>query len=196
VASSESFFTWWYVGAVLGPLALPLAIDAVYREQRPAVTTVSAASTHAGGVAVLAGIDGSAASLAAIHAAVALLGDRINRVALAAVVDYEAASGVPADRRVQAEGELARAAESLSGVASERVILVGAPGDALAIAARQGGFDLLVVGSRGRGASRALLGSVASHLARGIGIPVLLGDDADVGGSQPSARHADGSAMP
>jgi hypothetical protein len=85
VASSESFFTWWYVGAVLGPLALPLAIDAVYREQRPAVTTESAASTQADGVAVLAGIDGSAASLAAIHAAVALLGDRVDRFTLAAV---------------------------------------------------------------------------------------------------------------
>jgi hypothetical protein len=81
----HAFFTWWYVGAVLGPLALPLAIDAVYREQRPAVTTESAASTQADGVAVLAGIDGSAASLAAIHAAVALLGDRVDRFTLAAV---------------------------------------------------------------------------------------------------------------
>jgi hypothetical protein len=49
------------------------------------VTTESAASTQADGVALLAGIDGSAASLAAIHAAVALLGDRVDRFTLAAV---------------------------------------------------------------------------------------------------------------
>jgi nucleotide-binding universal stress UspA family protein len=191
----HAFFTWWYLGAVLGPLAVPLAIDAIFRERSLAVTTVSAASKHAGGIAVLAGIDGSAASLAAARAAVALLGDRVERLTLAAVVDYDAVSGGPADRRAQAEGELARAAEALSGVPSERVILVGAPADALASASREGGFDLLVVGSRGRGASRALLGSVASHLARGIGIPVLLGDAPDVGGSKHSAGRDDESAV-
>jgi nucleotide-binding universal stress UspA family protein len=191
----HAFFTWWYLGAVLGPLAVPLAIDAIFRERSLAVTAVSAPSKHAGGVDVLAGIDGSATSLAAAHAAVALLGERVNRVTLAAVVDYDAVSGGAADRRAQAEGDLAHAAETLSGLRSEQVILVGAAADALARAARGGGYDLLVVGSRGRGASRALLGSVASHLARGVGIPVLLGDDADVGGSRHTAGRDDGSTV-
>ncbi len=192
----HAFFTWWYLGAVLGPLALPLAIDAVFRERSLAARTISATPGRADGVAVLIGIDGSAASLAAAHAAVALLGDRVDRLMLAAVLDYDAASGGPADGRAQSESELAHAAEALSGVPSERVILVGAPAAALASAAREGGFDLLVVGSRGRGASRAVLGSVASHLARGVGIPVLLGDAPDHSGSKhPVARDA-GSAGP
>lgn len=191
----HAFFTWWYLGAMLGPLALPLALDAIFRGRRLAVTMVSAPSTHAGGVAVLVGIDGSAASLATAHAAVALLGDRVDRFTLAAVVDYDAVSGGRADRRSHAEGELAHAAAALSGVPTERVILVGAPAEALASAARDGGFDLLVVGSRGRGASRALLGSVASHLARGIGVPVLLGDAPDVRGLKRSAGRDDGSTV-
>jgi nucleotide-binding universal stress UspA family protein len=191
----HAFFTWWYLGAILGPLSLPLAIDAIARERRIAATRGSVAFKASGGVAVLAGIDGSAASLAAAHAGVALLGDRVDRFTLATVVDYEAASGVPADRRAQAEAELVHAAESLTGVTSERVILVGTPADALAIAAREGGFDLLVVGSRGRGASRALLGSVASQLARGIGMPVLLGDAPDIRESANSAGRDDGSAL-
>jgi nucleotide-binding universal stress UspA family protein len=191
----HAFFTWWYLGAILGPLSLTLAIDAIVRERRLAATTDPVASKQAGGVAVLVGIDGSAASLAAARAAVALLGSRVDRFTLAAVVDYEAASGVPADRRAQAEAALVHAAESLTGVPSERVILVGAPADALAFAAREGGFDLLVVGSRGRGASRALLGSVASQLARGIGIPVLLGDAPDLRESANSAGRHGGSAL-
>ena len=59
----------------------------------------------------------------------------------------------------------------------------------------EAGFDLLVVGSRGSGASRALLDRVASHLARGVGVPVLLGDAPDVPGSNHSARRDDGSTV-
>lgn len=40
------------------------------------------------------------------------------------------------------------------------------------------GYEILVVGTRGTGRSKAVLGSVASGLARGAGIPVLLVDDA------------------
>jgi nucleotide-binding universal stress UspA family protein len=39
---------------------------------------------------------------------------------------------------------------------------------------REGAFDLLVVGARGRGLSMRLLGSVATHLACQDRFPVLI----------------------
>jgi len=50
----------------------------------------------------------------------------------------------------------------------------GSPADALGRLAEEGGYDLLAIGARGRGASKALLGSVATRLARGTGVPVFI----------------------
>jgi nucleotide-binding universal stress UspA family protein len=167
----HAFFTWSYVGVVLGPFVIPLAIDAIARERRDAVTTIPALPTT-DRVAVLVGFDGSTESLAAARAAATLLGNRIGRFTFATVLDYDSGSSEQQDR---ARHEISMAMHALPVPASEPVLLVGSPAPVLADAAHAGGFDLLVVGSRGRGASRALLGSVASRLARGAGMPVLIG---------------------
>jgi Universal stress protein UspA and related nucleotide-binding proteins len=172
----HALFTWAYLGAVLGPLVVPLAIDAVARERRARTAPSGRLATDDGRVSVLVGIDGSDESLAAARAARALLAERIGRLTLAAVVDYDAASGRPSESRREAETHLEVAAGTIGVTRSERIVLVGSPADALALAARDGDFDLLVIGSRGRGASHALLGSVASRLARGVGVPVLVCD--------------------
>ena len=53
--------------------------------------------------------------------------------------------------------------------------LDGVPGTRIISAARDGGYDLIVVGTRGRGrVRRALLGSVSSAVAAQAGRPVLV----------------------
>jgi nucleotide-binding universal stress UspA family protein len=52
--------------------------------------------------------------------------------------------------------------------------LAGRPANALAQYARDGSYDVIVVAPRGKGASRVLFGSVASHLARGVGVPLVI----------------------
>jgi len=54
------------------------------------------------------------------------------------------------------------------------VILAGRPADALARYAAENGFEVLVVGRRGHGAGKALLGSTAVSLSRQAGVPVLI----------------------
>lgn len=192
----HALFTWAYLGAVLGPLVVPLAIDAIARERRAGVPALRPMAPDHERVSMLVGIDGSAESLAAAEAAVALFAERIGRLTLAAVIDYDAANGGPSESRRAAEAHLDAAALAIAFARPDREILVGAPADVLGRAARDGAFDVLVIGNRGRGASRAVLGSVASQLARGAGVPVLVGDVASMNHLRRSPEEAAGSEPP
>lgn len=169
----HAFFTWWYLGSILGPLSIPLAVDAVVRERQHG-DAMTPTDVRPGKVGLLLGVDGSEMSIDAARSAVQLFGERIGRCTLAYVVDYDAAQD-PSDRHDETDRVLDAAAAALATVACDRVVLVGAAAEALGSAACEGHYDVLVVGNRGQGASRAVLGSVASHLARGVGVPVLLG---------------------
>lgn len=58
---------------------------------------------------------------------------------------------------------------------AEIAILAGEPAYEILSAERRGGFDLIVIGSRGGVAvARALLGSVASSVLRGASCPVFV----------------------
>jgi nucleotide-binding universal stress UspA family protein len=184
----HAFFTWWYLGSILGPLSVPLAVDAVVRERQ--VTPVTTPRRlGAGPVSMLVGIDGSIAAIDAARDALALFGDRVGRCVLAYVVDYDASTS--RDGAVAANDALSAAAAALGPLATSGVVLTGAAADALGAAARDGGYDVIVAGSRGRGASRAVLGSVASRLARGVGVPVLLGAAASTTHASAPVRGAD-----
>jgi nucleotide-binding universal stress UspA family protein len=57
--------------------------------------------------------------------------------------------------------------------------LAGAPADTIVAAARGGGYDLIIMGTRGRGRlEAALLGSVSSAVAAHAGRPVVIVGDA------------------
>jgi nucleotide-binding universal stress UspA family protein len=171
----HSPFEWFLIGAILGPIALPVAWGRISSEpaapNREIVDAVPGPGT--GPVDVLVGIDGSTESETALRTAVELLGPRIGRLTLAGVTEFD--YGNP-----QVKADTRRALETLQGMAASAsvaqlgiMILSGKPSEALPEYALRDGYQLLVVGRRGRGASKAILGSTAAQLASAP-IPVLV----------------------
>lgn len=179
-------FTWGVLGTAFGPLVIPVAIQSVRRERLVRLPEPPSGGSLSGGD-VLVGVDGSAEATAALLTVVELLGPGLRRLTVATVIDYDTALAQgPWQEREHAEAELDRAAglvDEALGRRPDTIVLAGRPAEALVRHATEGGYRFLAIGSRGRGASRLLLGSVASQLARHTEIPVLI-----VGGG----RHTPG----
>jgi nucleotide-binding universal stress UspA family protein len=161
----------------LGPLAFPLAADALWRRRRTPVTILADATAGPGPVAVLVGVDGSEEANAALGQAMGVVGDRLGRLTLVYVTSVEAATDASLLEQDEAFARrwMASAQRLVPGLAAEECIVSGRPAVALARLAAEGGYDLLVVGSRGRGLSARLFGSVAQELAGSSPVPVLIG---------------------
>jgi nucleotide-binding universal stress UspA family protein len=175
----HSAFTWLVLGCSLGPLAIPMAIHARDDEAvSPRRIAVGAPGSSGGPVNVLVGIDGSDEARGALRSVVQLLGPRLGRLTLASVIDFDAArTEAPLYERDRAVAELeacAQLARDAGCPSPETVLLAGAPSEALVHHARERADELLVIGTRGRGASKLILGSVAARLARHADLPVLL----------------------
>ena len=161
---------WGILGAMLGPLAVVAAIATARHEDEDRPAVIAPAQERGGPVDVLVGIDGSSESHLALGRILALLGPRLGRLCLATVLPFE---DVPA-HRAKALADLDRHAQ-LSGVAEAgQELLYGSPAQALADFAVAEGYALLVVGTRGAGISKAVVGSTASSLAAGSPVPVLM----------------------
>lgn len=101
-------FAWGALGALLGPLVIPLAISSV-RSDAPSERVIEAGDRGAGPIDVLIAVDGSPEATAAMYSAVELFAERLGRVALAAVLDYDTfGSTVRWDERDEALRELER----------------------------------------------------------------------------------------
>ncbi|MGZ8613991.1 MAG: universal stress protein [Actinomycetota bacterium] len=99
----------------------------------------------------------------------------MGRCTLAAVLDRDVLSArVEREERQRMLDALEAASALLPDRQPDTVLLEGKPSDALARYAAEGGYELLVVGRRGDGASKALLGSTAATLARGGEVPILI----------------------
>jgi nucleotide-binding universal stress UspA family protein len=174
-------FSWLLLGSLFGPLGLVLALDAWRHGERRHPELVSLRRTRGHGpVDVLVGFDGSPESKAALAASLELLGARLGRLTLTTVIPYD--GGLDHERTAKAE--LERVAASL-GCRPRLEILRGRPSEVLLERAAVDGYDLLVIGTRGAGASRAILGSAAGDLARASKVPVLL---LGANGHAPSPR--------
>jgi nucleotide-binding universal stress UspA family protein len=168
-------FAWLMLGAILGPLVVPVIAVAVYEEQMHQRGEVVSGTSAGGIVDVLVGIDGSVEAEAALHAAAKLFGPLIGRLTLATVEDFDTAgSRTPPEFERRAAETLERATRSVEPLRPSAIILTGRPADALMRYAAAEGFEVISVGRRGRGASKAVMGSTASRLTRGAEVPVLV----------------------
>ncbi len=176
---------WGALGALWGPLVVPIALSRS-REDRSVRSwqrVERAGSSGGGPVDALVGIDGSPDAIAAALAVRRLLGGRLGRLTLAAVVDYDVveAAGATAPATAAAHDALECAVEALgAGLTPETIILTGRPGPELLDHAVSNDFELIAVGARGRGVSRAFIGHVSSLLVRQRDVPVLVAGLAEV----------------
>jgi nucleotide-binding universal stress UspA family protein len=163
---------------------------------------------------VLVGTDGSEDALAAARRALELLTSdaTVHLVAVAEVaatvdpVAPEVTAGYsrphefdPARARAidDATAALERAASALGGVAVETYVDGGDPGPVLCERARALNADVMVVGSRGRGAiRRVLLGSVSTYLVQNAPCPVLVVRAAPSPSSNPRRLPCRSPALP
>ncbi len=79
-----------------------------------------------------------------------------------------------AERTVQGERLLEEAARVAADLQPSRDLLEGPPADAIVRAAAACRADLIVMGARGRGAFRGLLGSVSTRVLHHAPCPVLI----------------------
>lgn len=168
-------FAWLLLGAILGPLVIPVIAVAVNEERMRQRREVVDGTSAGGAVDVLVWIDGSPEAETALRAAASLFGPLIGRLTLATVEDFDTAgSRTPLEFERRAVGTLERVASSVEAQRPSAVILTGRPADALMRYAADDGYEVIAIGRRGRGANKAVMGSTASRLTAGADVPVLV----------------------
>ena len=134
---------------------------------------------------VLVAIDGSPESELALAHAVAMAQAHRAKLALVAVLapppllSWQAPGGmrgVYETEQAELQKRLREAADEIpENLPVTTELLDGDPARELVRAAREGEYDLIVMGSRGRGrVTAAVLGSVSNHVMREAGIPVIV----------------------
>lgn len=167
--------SWMVLGVAFGPMLIPAAVAARDDARRRAPEQVAAGHPLPGTVDVLLGVDGSPAAEGAVRTVGELLGRRLGRVTLAIVVDHDTAWNTEGVDHRRAVERLERAAAQLpEGTRPELLVLSGPPAPTLVQHALDTEVELVVIGTRGAGLTKALLGSVAEDLARRATVPVLL----------------------
>jgi nucleotide-binding universal stress UspA family protein len=173
-------FRWLVLGTLLGPLAIALALDSWRHDESLHPNVIAAGGAHQG-VDVLVGYDGSRSARVALERISDLLGPRLGRLTLVTVVPY----GPTHDVTRLARSELERSREYVAApVAPTLEIVEGHPPFALESLAERDHYDLIVIGTRGSGLTKRVLGSTATSLARVKGVPVLIVSD-----PPPDASH-------
>lgn len=157
-------WAWFVAGVFLGPFAIGPAL--VRRSKHVEIERLSDSAL----VDVLAGIDASSASRAAVACATSLLGPRFGRLTLATCVPIDSS---PEAIRI-AKAELAETAATLARWAPSEEVITGRAAEELPRVAAEAGYDLIVVGTSGAGLSKKLLGSTSRGIARDSKVPVLL----------------------
>ncbi len=173
-------FGWLLLSAAMGPIAIIALIGTrsadVERQRRP-----SAPGTRKvpGRTRIVVGSDGSAAgSRIADH--ILRDGSGNTEVILVCVLPHEAEpgnseqAGRERDASVAAMTGATLEALGSGGVPARIAVAFGQPGEEIVRLADREQADLIIVGRRGAGVSRALLGSVSDHIVKHATRPVLI----------------------
>lgn len=166
---------WWVIGAVLGPVLLPIALELGQRHG-VLLSRADSPSAEEPAMTVLAAVDGSRESDEALHDAARVLAPKGARFVLLTVLDPDVGSNDP-----QAQLDARALLESRAGTLPEGSlppafeVTMGDPGQAILDRAAACHADLVVMGRRGQGFSERILGSVADYVVRRTSLPVLLG---------------------
>jgi nucleotide-binding universal stress UspA family protein len=185
IAMGRRGYDWWswaILGAIFGPLVIPLAISLRRRRDQSDELRWEPARERAG-VRVLVGIDGSTEAVDAARRVVDMFGERLGAIFLAVVIDYDAARELDRKNGQVFERDAQRwlkEAEAAVGIPCGHLLMTGPPASSLLDAARKHSVDLIAVGPRGNGLSEKLLGSTAEHLTRQAVVPVLVVRNASV----------------
>ncbi len=168
-------FGWILLCAAMGPIALVALLGTRQSDRaRPARRPQMGAQPGDGPIVVAC--DGSevGARLGEQAAATYRHG---REVILLTVLPYEAErQDESAEVRKRAEG-MTHAVSTLlgeRGISSRVVVRYGPPGEAVVTFANEVGASLIIIGRRGSGLTRLLLGSVSGHVAERAQVPVAL----------------------
>jgi len=162
----------WLLGSlILGPFSLLVFID---RVERTSHVLVERPAVDASGTKVVVGMDGSPDSEHALAVATTVMGDRRCCLVLCEVVDYDTEIDPSGAGVSEATDRLEEVAKTLTDHNVTVEVVAGRPVQALAEVAERHDADMVVVGTRGRGVSRRLLGSVAEGLLAQSRRPVMV----------------------
>lgn len=170
-------FGWVLLSAVLGPIAL---VGLVGTHQSD-VARPEPAPRSANQQSILAAVDGSPAS-EHIAEYVAATYPGASNVVLLAVLSHDArpAAGAPlrAEEQRRVEAMFARAQQIIAGdgLPVRTKIAYGAAGEAIVRAADEENASVVVIGRRGAGLSKALLGSTSDYVVKHSTRPVVVID--------------------
>ncbi|MDD5501435.1 MAG: universal stress protein [Candidatus Omnitrophica bacterium] len=138
---------------------------------------------------ILVATDGSEAAIRGVQYAAYLASKLGCKVSLIHIVEFppfpSSIIGTNEESRRKFENELRESGRSIirlsqkplsdAGIAVNYEVMEGRPADVICNYAKEGDFDLIIVGNRGRGkVSRLLLGSVSNEVVQAASCPVLI----------------------
>ena len=177
-------FGFALLAAVMGPIAI-VALVGTRQADRSRTHTFEGGrgAPTPNGACVLVPVDGSESSTRAARA-VAGLGFNEAEAILLTVLPHEAEPGKqptgPQQQAHQREVDRltrdASAALREAGIRSRVLVGYGVPGEEIVEAARTEGVTAIIVGRRGAGLTKSLLGSVSDHVVKNASVPVVVVD--------------------
>ncbi len=181
-------FGWLLLGAVLGPLGFLLLVAMHADDARRSRQLLAERAVERGaraGLRVLVATDGSICSAKAVQYVVERLRNTLGEVTVVSVLPLEMANGTakpedsPRRQRLEEEiqGQLGATCATLraAGITCSKMVRFGDPADEIVRLAEEGGFDMIVMGRRGRGpVAKLLLGSVSEKVVRSASCAVAV----------------------
>lgn len=172
-------FGWLLLSAAMGPIAIVGLIGTRQSdvEHRPPPQRPAPQST--GRRRILIACDGSSPGLAIVRHVTGLQPDGVDAIVVT-VLPHEARPTAAPRSQMDYEERMQRSTRPMlevlraAGIEARTVVAFGAPGEEIVRVADTEQADLVIVGRRGAGLSRALLGSTSEYVLKHATCPVTV----------------------